>query len=156
MDLQTTAIESQVGQLLDVGELLPDEDLFQMLQSKVDALKRACGITKSQQESRAINLLDTPLVKSLPSDSQFSIRNFLAERMNNTVSFQRTLKFRKRDIKASRKEREVVALLDSSKVTGAHQGLRPILVSKLTGLSLDKVYRIKNKHLARIKYTPKR
>jgi hypothetical protein len=76
--------------------------------------------------------------------------------MNNTGSFQRTLKFRKRDIKANRKEHEVVALLNSSKVPGARQGLRPILVSELTGFSVDKVYRIKNKHLARIKYTPKR
>jgi hypothetical protein len=31
VDLQTTAIETQVSQLLDVGELLSDEDLCQML-----------------------------------------------------------------------------------------------------------------------------
>jgi hypothetical protein len=35
VDLQTTAIESQVGQLLDVADLLKDEDLCQMLHLKL-------------------------------------------------------------------------------------------------------------------------
>ena len=65
-----------------------------MLHIKLQALKRACDIKTSQPSNKAINLLDSTLVSSLPSDSQLSIRNFLSERINKPESFQRALKFR--------------------------------------------------------------
>ncbi len=57
IDLQTTAIETQVSQLLDIDELKPDEILRQLLQSEIASLgqKQNPSITS---QCKNINLLE--------------------------------------------------------------------------------------------------
>ena len=139
IDLQTTAIEAQVSQLLDTNELLSDSELCFRLQDQLVAIRGTTEQGSGGPKVRAVNIFDTSLVKKLPTDKQFAIRRFLEERESKTaVADSREL--RRRDRKASAKEAEVIALLQAKHITEALRVLKPIHISQLVGVSKEEVY----------------
>ena len=72
IDLKTSNVEAQVRQLLEVDQLATDEALIASLQSRIAQLKK-----DSKRDSTKISLtqlLASPLIQSLPSSQQQSIR----------------------------------------------------------------------------------
>jgi hypothetical protein len=59
------------------------------------------------KQNMTVNILDSELMKTLPIDSQYSIRKFLQEDSCGEKNRDRELKFRKRDIKLGQKKRQV-------------------------------------------------
>ena len=54
----------------------------------------------------------------------------------------RDFKFKKRDLKLARKEREVVQLIEASKIQSQLKDMKPKLIAKLAGVSRQLVYRV--------------
>ena len=87
---------------------MPDSDLCRLLHEKLVAMKSKAGQSMiGVKQNMTVNILDSELMKTLPIDSQYSIRNFLQGDSCGEKNRDRELKFRKRDIKLGQKKRQV-------------------------------------------------
>ena len=111
IDLQTSEIAPQISQLVDTNELLADGDLSRLLHEKLSVMKNKAGRQIDTGQNMVGDILDSELMKTLPIDSQYSIRKFLQQRSCGLNDGGRDFKFKKRDIKLGSKMREVTSLI---------------------------------------------